>query len=204
MKSKKCKQCQKIYEPTKPLQQVCSYECAIAKAKAEREKKEAKEWNKRKKELKEKLKTLSDWKKDLEKEINAIVKLIDKGMTCISCGGSGKEQAGHYHSVGSNDSIRFHLDNIHLQDYHCNVEKGSNIIGYDLGLIDVYGKEYWEYVKFNLVKLFPICKFTVEDLRIAIREARAIKRELIKGDMIYPAKVRLRLRTELNKRIRLY
>jgi len=55
-----------------------------------------------------------------------------------------------------------------------------------------------------LVKLFPICKFTVEDLQLAIQEARAIKRELIKADMIYPAKVRLRLRTELNKRIGLY
>ena len=152
MKPKKCKQCQMIYQPTKPLQQVCSYECAIAKAKAEREKKEAKEWNKRKKEQKEKLKTLTDWKKDLEREINAIVKLIDKGQTCISCGGSGKEQAGHYHSVGSNDSIRFNLDNIYGQCIHCNMHLSGNIIGYDLGLIEVYGKEYWNYVKFDLVK----------------------------------------------------
>ena len=203
MKHKKCKQCQMIYQPTKPLQQVCTYECAIAKAKAEREKKEAKEWNKRKKKAKEKLKTLTDWKKDLEKEINAIVKLIDKGMSCVSCGGK-IEQAGHYHSVGSNDSIRFNLDNIYGQCIHCNMHLSGNIIGYDLGLIDVYGKEYWEYVKFELVKLFPICKFTVEDLQFAIQEARAIKRELIKADMIYPAKVRLRLRTELNKRIELY
>ena len=80
----------------------------------------------------------------------------------------------------------------------------GNIIQYDNGLIRRYGKEYWNYVKFDLVKFFPICKFTVEDLQFAIQEARAIKRELIKADMIYPAKFRLRLRTELNKRIGLY
>lgn len=204
MKPKICKQCKEKYQPTKPLQQVCSFQCAIEKAKVDREKKEAKEWNKRKKIEKEKLKTLTDWKKDLEKEINAIVKIVDKGMTCISCGGSGKEQAGHYHSVGANGSLRFHLDNIHLQDYHCNVKLSANIIGYDEGLIRIYGKEYWEKVKFNLVRQYPLCKFSEETIREAITEARVIKRELQKLDLVYPPKARLRLRTELNKRLNLY
>jgi len=204
LKPKKCKICKEVFTPQRPLQSVCGYKCASEKARIDREKKEAKEWSKRKSELKEEIKTLTDWKKDLEKEINKLVKIIDKGMNCISCGNSGKEQAGHYHSVGSNGSLRFHLDNIHLQDYYCNVKLSANIIGYDEGLIRIYGKEYWEKVKFDLVRTYPLCKFDEEKIREAIKETRAIIRELQKIDLIYPPKARLRLRAELNKRIGLY
>ena len=166
-------------------------------------KKEAEKWKKRKEKMKEELKTLTDWKKDLEREVNGIVRILDNGKSCISCTGK-VEQAGHYHSVGSNDSLRFNLHNIHGQCIHCNMHKGSNIIGYDEGLIERYGREYWEDVKFNLVRLYPLVKFTVADLRFAISEARKIKKELKSINLILPNEARLKMTDALNKRLKLY
>jgi len=82
------------------------------------------------------------------------------------------------------------------------MHKGSNIIGYDEGLIERYGREYWEGVKFNLVRSYPLVKFTVGDLRFAISEARKVQKEL-KG-LTFPTKVRLRISDEINKRLGLY
>jgi len=84
------------------------------------------------------------------------------------------------------------------------MHKGSNIIGYDEGLIERYGREYWEDVKFNLVRSYPLVKFTVADLQFAITEARKIKKELKQADQIYPTKMRVALRKQYNTRLKLY
>jgi hypothetical protein len=198
MKPKKCKECSEYFEPTRPLQQVCSPKCAIEY----KNRQEQKKWNERKKEMKEELKTLTDYKKDLEKEINTIVRLIDK-PSCISCSGS-VENAGHYHSVGSNDSIRFNLHNIHGQCVYCNKHKGSNLHEYDLGLISRYGNDYWHFIKFHLVADYPLMKFTKEEIQDATKVARGIVREVKKANLTYPLKVRIDLRYAYNQRIGLY
>lgn len=106
---------------------------------------------KNKKETKAKLKdgsrSASYFPNLLQKEINLISRLIDKDTGCISCGGHTTPAGGHYHAVGGNSSLRYNLHNIHLQDFGCNNRKGANIPKYDLGLIERYGKPYWEYVK---------------------------------------------------------
>ena len=112
--------------------------------------------------------------------------------------------AGHFHAVGSNDSLRFHFENIWLQDVHCNMHKGGNNHAFDNGLINLFGKEYWEELKFDLVKRFPLVKFTVADLQFAISEARKIKKELKQADQIYPTKMRVALRKRYNERLKLY
>lgn len=84
------------------------------------------------------------------------------------------------------------------------MHKGSNIIGYDEGLIERYGREYWEDVKFNLVRLYPLVKFTVADLQFAITEARKIKKELKSINLILPNEARLKMTDALNKRLKLY
>jgi hypothetical protein len=172
--------------------------------KTEREKANKRKWQKEKKELKENIKTLSDWQKELEKGINKIAVLIDIGNGCISCNGSKSPQGGHYHSVKANGSIRFNLDNIHLQDYYCNVEKSANLHQYDLGLINRYGKEYWEYVKFDIVRLFPLLKMTKNEYQDKINIARQIVKELKAVNLTYNAKQRLELRKEYNNRIGIY
>jgi hypothetical protein len=142
-------------------------------------------------------------KKDLEKEINAIVRLIDKGSGCISCGGHTTPQAGHYHTVQSNGSIRYNLHNLHLQDYNCNCSKSGNIHQYDLGLMNRYGKDYWEYVKFEIVKEYPLIKLTESQYINAIKIARTIKQELT-CESTYTAKDRMLLRNKINKQIGIY
>lgn len=200
----KCKACKKYFERKRMNQIVCSYECSISYSKELNEKKKAKEWQKEKKVIEEKNKSLSGWQKDLQKEINTIVRLIDKGSGCISCNGQTTPAGGHYHSTGSNRSITFHLDNIHLQDFNCNNWKSANLHKYDLGLIERYSKQYWEYVKFDIPKLFPLLKMAKNDYAEKIKIARQIVKELQKADLTYPTNVRLELRKKYNERLGIY
>lgn len=172
--------------------------------KANQQKANAKKWATEKKELKQKLMTLTDWQKLLEKEINHIARLIDFGSGCISCGGHTTPNGGHYHSVKSNGSIRFNLDNIHLQDYNCNGNKGANIPMYDLGLIERYGKQYWEYVKFDIVRLFPLLKMAKNDYHEKIKIARSIVKHLKLENKTYNTTERLELRKKFNAMIGIY
>lgn len=163
-----------------------------------------KEVRKKDTETRKQLDGIPKQKKILEKEINSISRLIDKGSGCISCGGQTTPQGGHYHTVKSNGSIRYNLHNIHLQDYNCNCEKGGNIHYYDLGIIDRYGNKYWEYVKFSVVKEYPLIKFSMQDLEEAILKARKIKKDLEKSNMIFNSEQRIILRNKFNKMIGIY
>ena len=53
----------------------------------------------------------TDWNKKAQTKINLIVRLIDKGSFCHSTKKplNDKFDAGHFYSVGSNNSIRFFL-----------------------------------------------------------------------------------------------
>ena len=84
MKDKKCKVCQEKFTPIQFAQQCCGYKCAMIHSKNLKLAKELKDWKVEKAILKDKLKTLSDYAKDLQKEVNTIVRLIDKNTQCIS------------------------------------------------------------------------------------------------------------------------
>jgi hypothetical protein len=201
----RCKHCKTKFVPKKFLQKYCleTDDCITAFLSHAKEVK-AKQQRAKDKKTREGLKTLTDWQKDLEAEINKIARLIDKGSGCISCGGHTTPAGGHYASVKANGSIRFNLDNIHLQDFNCNNWKSANIINYDLGLIERYGKEYWEYVKFELPQRYPILKLKLFEYKPIIAEARKIVRELEKLDLQYPPKIRLELRKKYNERLGMY
>lgn len=210
LKSKKCKECGESFIPTRPLQQVCSMKCAalMANKKVKKEvvkaaKVEKREWKKTKSVLKDKIKTQANWLKELEHLVNNIVRIIDFGNSCISCGRNGKPQAGHYHSVGSNSQIRFHLDNIHIQDYFCNVHLSANKTGYNEGLIKTFGKDYQEYVEFDLVKMYPTMKLTIPEIKEKIKICREIIKELPEGK-VYKVNERIEMRKQLNERIGIY
>lgn len=205
----KCKYHKEKFIPKYPFQKFCLSDDECIKAfnefvKAEKEKQRVKQWQKEKKVIKESLKTKSDYESDLQDEINHIARLIDKETGCISCGGQKSLAGGHYHSVGSNKTIRFHLDNIHLQDFYCNNWKSANTHKYDLGLIERYGNDYWNYIKFDIPKLFPLLKMAKNDYVDKIKTARQIVKELQKADLTYSAKVRLELRKKFNERLGIY
>jgi len=199
LKVKKCKNCLCAFQPFNPLQYICCPSCAVIYNK----KLEAKKIDVKVKEMKDGLKGLKEYKKDLEVEINTIVRLIDKGCDCISCNSKGNS-AGHFHSVAANGSIRYNLHNLHLQEYSCNGEKGGNVIKYGAGLIYVYGKEYKEYVEYDLVRLYPEIKLSLHEIKEAIKKARNVVKILKVEDKEYSPKERLQKRNFFNKVIGIY
>jgi hypothetical protein len=106
-------------------------------------KKKLQEWNKRKAILKDELKTLSDWIKEVQKVFNKYIRLRDEGKPCISCGRALKNNvnASHYYNANNHWSVRFHEDNVHSSCINCNQHLHGNLIGYREGLIDRIGIE---------------------------------------------------------------
>lgn len=136
---KKCKNCKKTFIPARPLQNVCSFECAIEMS----NKKVKKDWQERKKIIKESLKTKKDYLNELQVVFNTYIRTRDKYKSCISCGSNliGKFDAGHYFSVGLYPELRFNEDNCHGQCVHCNQHNHGNLIQYRENLIIRIGKK---------------------------------------------------------------
>ena len=75
--------------------------------------------------------------------------------------------------------MRFDFFNIFKQSVHDNQHLHANIPGYDLGLIDRYGKEFYEFVKFENPKLKRFKRSKIEILNlipIARKELRELKK----------------------------
>ena len=99
MNRKKCKHCREYFRPEKRLQHYClKAECVEAWVISLREA----QWKKRKKQIKEELKTVQDLMKEAQVAFNAYIRERDKGKPCISCGKplKGKYDAGHFFSSG--------------------------------------------------------------------------------------------------------
>lgn len=172
---------------------------AMEKVKVSKEKKSRQET----KVLREKLKTLSDWKNDLQKEINAIVREIDKGHPCIATGTmEGKRNAGHYISIGANQTLRFHLENIWNQSEHSNMWKSGDTIRYQQGIIKLYGKCYLEHL--NSLQSLKIIKLDIQDIKIAISKSRGILKWIKLQDRQFTTEERLELRKHFNSEIGIY
>lgn len=157
------------------------------------------------KQMKENIKTLSDYAKELQKEINTIVRLIDKGSQCISTLKplNNKFDAGHFYSVGSNPALRFHLDNIHAQSVYANQYLSGDQINYINGLSEVYGADYKDYV-LNLKSVYKVLKLSKDELKAKIIIAKEIVKELKLKDLNYFRSDRIFLREIYNKRLGIY
>lgn len=171
-KSYKCKVCKGPYKKRNSLQIVCSPKCAIVHAKRLEEKKKASElreerirWRSRKLELSKEVGKVKEpgTIQSLQRLINTLVRLIDKGHPCISNGGIYRDyDAGHFFNVGSHPWLRFNLLNIWKQNKYDNGQKDGNKEGYRANLIRLYGTEvmneidaiewHLEYQQINLMK----------------------------------------------------
>lgn len=206
MKPKKCIVCGEWFTPRfKTTERVCSVMCSISFATEKRIKKEKQDWQKEKKVRVDNLKTHSNWSKELQTEINTIVRLIDKGSVCISSLRplNDKYDAGHRFSVGAFPQLRFNLLNIHAQSVNQNKYLSGNPDGYDDGLSCVYGEEYLDEVH-ELKSKYKLLKLTIPELIKAKARAKKIIKELKLLDMTYPARVRVELRKEYNKILGMY
>ncbi|CAB4127876.1 Bacteriophage lambda NinG [uncultured Caudovirales phage] len=160
IKPKKCKVCKVEFTPTKPLQQVCGFECALELAKDKRIKTVKKEV----KEAKLKLKSRSDWLKDTQVTFNKYIRLRDQNDGCISCGSTSASayHAGHYRSIGSAGHLRFNELNCHRQCAACNTHLSGNLIRYRVGLVRKIGIQLVEALESNNNTV----KWNIEDIQL--------------------------------------
>jgi hypothetical protein len=190
-KQYKCKHCKDPFVKKGFNQKYCMAKKACIKAFLDSERKlkekaEQREWNKHKKEQIEKMKTLSQWKDDLQIVVNWIARELDKDQPCIShpeVKDFLRYDAGHYYTVKSHSDIRFNLHNIHKQNSESNERHGGNA-DYTRGLKQRYGQDY-----LDMVLGLPLRyegtgkeKYTIPNIRdIYLPNARKVKREMMKG-----------------------
>jgi hypothetical protein len=204
LKQPKCKICKKQFERFRSTQTVCGYDCA----KTEGERKQAEK--KRQQDALDKVQrleqeTLPQVKAKLQTKINELARLIDYGLTCIATGDKATD-GGHFRSVGSHDSIRFNLHNIHRQSRGSNGFKGGAQIDYIHGIENEYGKEYRDFIEYDL-RQTPVQNWTKEQLRQAMKDCNEIKKELIKLIEYYgqvSPEIRVQRRSLFNNLLGLY
>lgn len=106
---------------------------------------------------------------------NKMIRLLDEGKPCISCGKSVcgfTFDAGHYHSVGSSETLRLDPRNCHLQGSSCNrtnhkanykrrINTDHVNAGYQKGLVDRFGKCYLDW----LDGPHPMRHYTAADIK---------------------------------------
>ena len=170
IKDKTCKICKVKFTPTRPLQSVCSPNCAYTHAKAVRVKTERKVT----KEAKVRLKSKSEWLKEAQTVFNQYIRLRDKDLPCISCQRfhTGQYHAGHYLTTGAHPELRFDEINVHKQCSACNNYLSGNIVEYRINLINKIGLDAVTYLE---SKHQPK-HYTIED----IKTLKAIYREKVK------------------------
>ena len=170
-KDKTCKICREKFTPTRPLQSVCGFDCAIATAKKTREVKERKEHR----EAKLKLKSRADWLKEAQAIFNQFIRLRDKDEPCISCQRhhAGQYHCGHFLTVGAHPELRFSELNCSKQCAPCNNHLSGNIVKYRMNLINKIGLDQVELLESSNIP----AKYTIDDAK-AIKALYKLK---IKG-----------------------
>lgn len=179
VKPRKCKQCNAVFTPKfSTIQACCSVECSIAYSKQIKANKEAKEWQKEKKERKEALMSHSEWLKLLQVTFNTFIRERDKNELCISCKTplkGRKFDAGHYRSVGGNPQLRFNEENVFAQCVPCNRDKHGNLIEYRKNLVLKLGvkKVEWleNYNESNKLSI-PEIQYKIKEYKQKIKELK--------------------------------
>jgi hypothetical protein len=139
----KCKNCKAEFTPVRFNQKYCfDTECVRVWVELEKEK----QWNKKKKVLKDELQTVQELTKLAQVVFNKFIRLRDKDKPCVSCGcklGS-KFDASHYYSAGGHSNVRFDEDNVHASCVYCNQFLHGNLLNYQIGLVNRIGDKVFE------------------------------------------------------------
>ncbi len=159
-KAKKCKICGINFFPHKSTQKVCNYQCAIAYSNQQMRLQAKKIARAEKKEYYEKMMTLSDHKKKVQKIFNKFIRLRDQEKGCVSCGISlinRKYDAGHFYP-STYEGIRFNEQNVHAQCVPCNRNKHGNLHEYRKRITERITQDQLDwldenrYIKLKLLK----------------------------------------------------
>jgi hypothetical protein len=145
LRPKRCRACRQMFTPFRPLQRVCSTECAHQLVIINREKSQKKET----KVALEKFKTVHDYRKAARIPFHKWVREVKgKGHPCISCGTYQCEEfhAGHFINSTCKE-LEFEPDNVWKQCSQCNTHLRGNLIPYQDNLIALIGLERVEWLK---------------------------------------------------------
>jgi len=168
-------------------------------------KKDDKIWKERKKVMKENLMNLSDWFERLQTYINKIARLIDKNKNCMMHGKPIKKAFGcHFHSVGGNGTLRFHLLNIWVGCFSCNGMQGGNLPGYEKEILKEFGDDALQTIKYDIVRNNPYLGLEKVDVKELIPIATSIIKELESLDLEYSNAMRWKLRLKYNELLNIY
>ena len=140
--------------------------------------------------------------KYLQPTINKTARLIDFGCSCIATDNYGKMNGGHYRSVGANRTIALNLHNIHIQSYESNVHRGGDDKNYKDGLIDRYGKKYFEFV--DALRQHSTLHLTLDDMKELNEKAKVINLRLEKDQRERSPTERILLRNRVNLELEIY
>lgn len=214
----KCKNCKDPFTPRfSTLEKYCwKTDCKTIEAMEKLEKKkkadekkrnaETKDWKKRQKKMDIEVNP-KKYRSYMNDEVQKLSRLIDKKCgieTCIDCGITfGKQvDGGHFHSKGANATLSWNLHNLHSQASHCNRNGlgGGKALGYYEGLQSRYSKEYADYVRYDLVRLYPSINLSNKEVYEKLKVVRKLNREIDTYQFTDPIKAR----TMFNKIIGIY
>jgi hypothetical protein len=120
-------------------------------------------------------------KESLQNEVNKLAKKIDAHFEydCICCGNvyKGQRDAAHFKSRGANSNLAFNLHNIHTARAYCNQYSNLHISGYENGLIERYGQEYFDMVNEQLGVQYSYLGLNETEIKEALKIVRKLNRE---------------------------
>ena len=203
--NRKCKICGKKFTTQYFNKFYCDSDCGYELSMRIKEKNQAKEMKAKREQMKEAIQTTTDLRKILQEDcINPIVRAIDFGQGCISCGNVTTLQAGHYYHKSKTlaRACTFHLWNLHGQCLYCNKNQHGSLHDYRLGIIKIYGQEIFDLIEL-LPEMYRNLTWSKDELKEAIKTAKQILREL-PPKVSYSVDHRIYLRKTINNKLNLY
>lgn len=163
----RCKNCKDKFKPKYFLQKFCMDKNECIRAYLDKINEDS--WKKKKKELKENLKTVGQYEQEARIEFQKWIRHRDDKLPCISCGKlADRYDAGHYFKAELYSGLIFHVDNVNKQCVYCNKHLHGNESNYRIGLVKKIGEERVKWLEENKDRL-RVYKFTKIEL-IEIKE----------------------------------
>lgn len=145
---------------------------------------------------------LKNWSVELQKKVNLIVRLIDKGLPCLATQRIAKKyDAGHVFARGGNQTIRFNLHNIHRQSAQSNHFQNDDGLLRE-GVVREYGQDYMTFI--SELRRTPQLKYNNNDYHNFYKKASEIALKLKKEDKEYLPWERLLKRDIINADLGIY
>ena len=154
---RKCKHCGTKYEPTRPLQTGCGFDCDLAlatkaaeKSRLNRERAAKKADREYKRETVRRKKAIIEadpkhWAKRAKTACHLYIRTLYAKEPCFTCGTTNNVEyaAGHFIPDGRAAALRYDERNLRKQcNMYCNKSLSGNVLVYRSKLVSIHGEEY--------------------------------------------------------------